>query len=146
MGAKDTMMAERYFKKLMKLTLLFSIAWNVLIFTATPILMHFYSVADETKQMVISLVLVHNIFSAIAFPFADPLGKGLRATGDVKFTTIISLGTTIGIRLVFSVLFGIVMNLGVVGIAYAMCLDWVLRGIIFLYRFKQNKWKQCNVI
>lgn len=25
------------------------------------------------------LVLIHNIFNCIAFPFADPLGKGMRA-------------------------------------------------------------------
>ena len=49
-------------------------------------------------------------------------------------------------RLVFSILFGVVMNLGVMGIAWAMCLDWVLRGIIFRHRFKQGKWKTCKVI
>lgn len=146
MGAGNIPEAEYYFKKLMKITLAFSIIWNVLIFAVTPILMSGYSVAKETKHLVILLVLLHNIFSAIAFPFADPLGKGLRSTGDVKFTTIVSLGTTIGGRLIFSILFGIVLNLGVMGIACAMCLDWVVRGIIFWFRFKQNKWKQCKVI
>jgi Na+-driven multidrug efflux pump len=58
----------------------------------------------------------------------------------------VSLGTTAGVRLVFSILFGVVMNLGVMGIAWAMCLDWVLRGIIFRHRFKQGKWKTCKVI
>lgn len=146
MGAGDIPEAEYYFKKLMKITLAFSVIWNALVFAATPILMSFYSAAEETKHLVILLVLVHNIFSAIAFPFADPLGKGLRATGDVKFTTIVSLGTTIGGRLIFSILFGIALNLGVMGIAYAMCLDWVIRGIVFWHRFRQNKWKQCKVI
>lgn len=146
MGAGDIPEAEYYFKKLMKITLAFSVIWNALVFAATPILMSFYSAAEETKHLVILLVLVHNIFSAIAFPFADPLGKGLRATGDVKFTTIVSLGTTIGGRLIFSTLFGIALHLGVMGIAYAMCLDWVIRGIVFWHRFRQNKWKQCKVI
>ncbi len=91
-------------------------------------------------------MLIHNIFNAVAFPLTDPLGKGLRATGDVKFTTAISLFTTIGVRLVFSVLFAIVLNLGVVGIAFAMCLDWSVRGIIFWLRFKGGKWKQYKVI
>lgn len=146
MGAGDIPEAEYYFKKLIKITLAFSVIWNALVFAATPILMSFYSAAEETKHLVILLVLFYNIFSAIAFPFADPLGKGLRATGDVKFTTIVSLGTTIGGRLIFSILFGIALNLGVMGIAYAMCLDWVIRGIVFWHRFRQNKWKQCKVI
>lgn len=146
MGAGDIHAAELYFKKLTKITLLCSVAWNGMIFAATPVLMHFYSVADETKRLVILLVLIHNIFNAVVFPFADPLGKGLRATGDVRFTTIVSLGTTLGGRLVFSILFAIGLRLGVIGIAYAMCLDWTLRGIIFWRRFQQNKWKQFKVI
>ena len=100
----------------------------------------------RNKATGVLLVLVHNLFNAVAFPFADPLGKGLRATGDVKFTTIVSLFTTIVVRLVFSVLFSITMNFGVMGIAYAMCLDWLVRGIIFLCRFKRNRWKQFQVI
>lgn len=146
MGAGEAEAAEQYFKNLMKTTILFSIVWNGVIFIITPVLLNFYSLEEETKQLVILLVLVHNIFNAMAFPFADPLGKGLRAAGDVKFTTLVSLGTTLGGRLVFSILFGVMMDLGVMGIAYAMCLDWVLRGMIFWLRFKQNKWKQCKVI
>lgn len=146
MGAGDTQAAEYYFKKLLKINLLFSLIWNSLIFVLTPIFMRFYSLAAETERLVTLLVLIHNIFNSIVFPFADPFGKGLRATGDVKFTTAVSLITTIAVRLIFSVLFGIGFGLGVIGIAYAMCLDWVLRGIIFWFRFKQNKWKKFKVI
>lgn len=100
----------------------------------------------RNKTAGVLLVLIHNLFSAIAFPFADPLGKGLRAAGDVKFTMLVSLGTTLGGRLIFSFLFGIGLQLGIIGIAYAMCLDWVLRGVIFWRRFRKHRWKQCKVI
>ncbi|MDO5388190.1 MAG: MATE family efflux transporter [Clostridia bacterium] len=146
MGAGEISKAEYYFKKLMKITVVFALVWNGLIFAVTPILMNFYTLAVETKKLVIMLVLVHNIFNALAFPFADPLGKGLRATGDVNFTTAVSLFTTIGVRLVLSVLFGITLDLGVMGIAYAMCLDWLIRGVIFWFRYKGGKWKQFSVI
>ena len=146
MGAGDISQAEYYFKKLTKITVGFAVIWNGLIFAVTPILMHFYALESETKHLIILLVLTHNVFNAIVFPFADSLGKGLRAAGDVKFPTIISLFTTIVVRLVFSVLFGIVLNLGVMGIAYAMCLDWTVRGIIFWIRFQHGKWKNYKVI
>lgn len=146
MGAGDVVQAEMYFKKLTKITVAFAVIWNTLIFALTPIMMNFYALEDKTKHLTILLVLVHNIFNTIAFPFADPLGKGLRATGDVKFTTFTSLFTTIIVRLIFSILFGIGMGLGVMGIAYAMCLDWSVRGIIFWWRFKQGKWKSLKVI
>lgn len=146
MGVGDIEQAEMYFRKLTKITLVFAIAWNALIFAVTPVFMSFYALEDQTKRLVILLVLIHNIFNAVAFTFADPLGKGLRATGDVKFTTATSLFTTIGVRLIFSMIFGIWLNLGVIGIAFAMCLDWSVRGIIFWWRFKQGKWKTFKVI
>lgn len=146
MGAGDVIQAELYFKKLTKITVAFAVIWNTLIFALTPVVMNFYALEDKTKYLTILLVLVHNIFNTIAFPFADPLGKGLRATGDVKFTMFTSLFTTIVVRLIFSILFGIGMRLGVMGIAYAMCLDWSVRGIIFWWRFKQGKWKSLKII
>ena len=59
---------------------------------------------------------------------------------------MVSPFTTIGIRLVFSMIFGIKLGLGVMGIAYAMCLDWIIRGIIFGARVKGGRWKEFKVI
>lgn len=146
MGAGDSGQAEYYFKKLLKITLLLSLIWNAMIFAVTPLLMKAYILADETKRLVILLVLIHNVFNSIAFPFSGPLGNGLRAAGDVKFTMVVSIASTIGGRLIFSLLFGIVFQMGVIGIACAMCLDWLLRAIIFYVRFKAGKWKCFKVI
>lgn len=146
MGSRDTEQAEYYFRKLLKITLLISVVWNVLVFALTPLVMQFYDVSEETKKLTIILVLIHNIFNCIAFPFADPLGKGMRAAGDVRFTMAISLATTIGVRLIFSLLFAIVMDMGVIGIAWAMCLDWCSRAVIFYIRFRKGKWKQFQLI
>lgn len=146
MGSGDVVQADYYFRKLMKITLLISITWNVVIFALTSVVMQFYNVAGETKRLTVLLVLIHNIFNCIAFPFADSLGKGLRAAGDVKFTTIVSVAVTVGARLLFSLLFGIVLDMGVLGIAAAMCLDWCVRAVVFHIRFKRGKWKQFQII
>jgi putative MATE family efflux protein len=146
MGANDKEAARHYFIKLMKLTVVLSIMWNVFVFAITPIFMNFYALSSETKSLVILLVLIHNIFNTVAFPFSGPLSNGLRAAGDVKFTMIVSIASTVLGRLIFSIIFGIYMNLGVIGIAFAMCLDWSIRGIIFFIRFKSNKWMEFKVI
>ena len=108
--------------------------------------MPFFDVAPETRSLTVILVLIHNIFNCVAFPFADPLGKGLRAAGDVKFTMVWSIVTTIGVRLLFSVLFAVVLDMGVTGIAAAMCLDWCIRAAVFLFRLKEGKWKRFQLI
>ena len=146
MGAGDIRQAEYYFRKLTKVTVCISVAWNTLIFLITPLLIKIFAVSRPTGQMILYLVLIHNIANAVVFPFADPLGKGLRAAGDAMFTMGISLFTTIGVRLILSILLGIVLDLGVIGIALAMCLDWTVRGVIFWIRFRQGKWKTYRVI
>lgn len=146
MGAGDTDQAEAYFKKLMKLTVGISLAWNGLIALLTPWIAGAYAVSEETRQYVLYLVLIHNLGNSILFPFADPLGKGLRAAGDVKYTVVVSLFTTIGVRLLLSLLFGIVLQMGVIGIALAMCMDWLVRAILFWIRFRKGKWKTFQVV
>ena len=128
------------------ITLLFSVVWNTAVFAVTPVIMPFFDVAPETRKLTVWLVLIHNVFNCIAFPFADPLGKGLRAAGDVKFTVVWSLVTTIGVRLLASVLLAIRFDLGVIGIALAMSLDWCVRAVVFYIRFKRGKWKNYQLI
>jgi len=146
MGAGDTAQAEHYFKKLLKITLTISLVWNALVFAITPIMMNFYQISGEAKRLVIILVLIHNVFNTVAFPMSGPLSNGLRAAGDIKFTMIVSIASTIGGRLVFSVLLAIGLNWGVIGIAAAMCLDWIIRAVIFALRLKSGKWKEFKVI
>ena len=146
MGNRDVEGAEYYFKKLTKLTLLISAAWNLLIFLLTPVILLFYSLSPETKRLVILLVLIHNVFNAVAYPFSGALSNGLRAAGDVKYTMVVSVVSTIAIRLLLSYLLGIVMQMGVVGIALAMVCDWVIRAILFIRREKSGTWKKFQVI
>lgn len=146
MGNRDVEAAESYFRKLTKTTLLFSSAWNLLVFLLTPVFLRLYALEPETKQLVIWLVLIHNVFNAVAFPFSGALSNGLRAAGDVKFTMYVAIGSTIAARLLLSYLFGIVFHMGVIGIAVAMVGDWVVRAVIFIWRQKSGKWKEFQVI
>lgn len=146
MGSGDTDAADAYFKKLTKITLLFSTAWNLLIFALTPLFMRLYALEPETKQLVILLVLIHNLFNAVAFPFSGALSNGLRAAGDVKFTMYVSILSTIVVRLALSWVLGVALQMGVIGIAVAMVCDWVIRAVIFWLRQKSGKWKTFRVI
>lgn len=146
MGNRDTEASDYYFKKLMKLTLLLSSVWNLFVFLLTPLFLQFYSLAPATKQLVIWLVLIHNVFNALAFPFSGALSNGLRAAGDVKFTMVVSILSTIVVRLLLSYLLGIILNMGVLGIAVAMVCDWVIRAVIFAGRLRSGKWKEFQVI
>lgn len=146
MGNGDSEGAEYYLKKLTKITLSISVAWNLLIFILTPVFLRFYSLSSETRQLVIWLVLIHNVFNAIAYPYSGALSNGLRAAGDVKFTMYVSVLSTITVRLFLSWFLGIFLQMGVIGIALAMVCDWVIRAILFIWRERTGKWKAFQVI
>ncbi len=146
MGAGDIPATEGWFRRLMKLTVLLSSGWNAFIFVLTPLLLRCYAMELETARLVFWLVLLHNVFNAVAFPFSGALGNGLRAAGDVTFTMVVAIASTIGGRFLLSWLFGVVMGLGVMGIAIAMCYDWVIRGVLYYQRFCSGKWTKYRVI
>ena len=43
-------------------------------------------------------------------------------------------------------LFGLVLDMGVIGIAIGTSMDLVFRGIIFIGRYKSKKWTQFKLI
>lgn len=146
MGNRDAEGADYYFRKLTRITLLLSAAWNLFVFLLTPLFLKLYALEPETKQLVVWLVLIHNVFNAAAYPFSGALSNGLRAAGDVKFTMYVSVASTLAVRLLLSYLLGIVLDMGVIGIAIAMVCDWVIRAVIFILRQKSGKWKGFQVI
>jgi len=146
MGAGDVEAADRYFVRLMRVTLLFSVAWNVLVFVATPFILRFYALEPETISLVIQLVALHNAFNALVFPFSGCLGNGLRATGDVAFTMWVSIAATLAVRLVLSYVLGVMFGMGVMGIAWAMCADWLARAVALFWRWRSGAWKSKRVV
>lgn len=146
MGAGDIEAAEYYMKKMLRITFLASILWNALILLAAPVVLKGYAISAETARLVTVLILIHNFFNAVFYPLSGALSNGLRAAGDVKFTMYVSILSTIGCRVLFSVILGIWLNLGVIGVAFAMCIDWGIRAFLFWNRFQSGKWKNFQVI
>ena len=144
-GAGDTDQAEKYFYKLLKISIVFAVVWNALILAATPLVLRYYNLEQETKDLIFQLVVIHNIFCALVSPFTC-IGNGLRAAGDIKFTVITSIAATLVVRLVFSYLLGLLFGLGVIGIAWAMCMNWIASAIAYMIRLRSGKWKQFRMI
>lgn len=145
-GAGDKEAAEYYMRKLLRLTFMASVIWNGVILGVTPFVLKGYALSAEAAGLVVVLVLIHNLFNAFCFPLSGALSNGLRAAGDVKFTMYISLLSTVAGRVLFSVILAVWLDMGVIGIALAMCLDWGIRAAIFWLRFVSGAWRKFHVI
>ena len=146
MGAGDVEAADYYNRKLLRITYLGSTLWNILILVLTPPALMFFDLSDEAKHLVILLVLIHNVGNLLLCPLAFSLSNGLRAAGDIRYTMFASIFATVICRVFFSVLFGIWMDMGVIGIALAMVCDWLIKAILVVARYRSGKWTQFQVI
>lgn len=146
MGAGDEEAADYYMKKLLRITLIGGTIWNVVFFICTPVILLLYDLSGDTIQLVILLCLIHNIFNALLCPFSSALSNGLRACGDVKFTMYSSIFSTVVCRVILSYLFGITLNLGVIGITLAMVGDWAIKAVMIMVRYAHGKWRNFQVI
>ncbi len=146
MGAKDRVAADYYMIKILKMAYAASIIWNGFLLLIVPFALRLYDINPETKNLVVILVIIHNVLNALVFPLSSPFANGLRAAGDVKYTMMVAVLSTVLGRVVLSVIFGIWLNLGVIGIALAMVADWCFRAFFYLSRYRGGKWKTFKLI
>lgn len=146
MGANDPEGAQYYMKKLLRITYIGGIVWNVLFFMISPLLLKLYDLSAETVRLVLILALLHNFFNALFCPLSFSLSSGLRAAGDVKFNLYASVFSSVVIRVSLSVLFGIIFDMGVIGITMAMACDWGVKAVLVVARYRSGKWKQFRLI
>lgn len=146
MGAGDPEGADYYMKKLLRITTLCTLVWNLLLMLLTPLYLRFSNLNKETTDLIMLLVVMHNIACPLLHPLAFPLSSGLRAAGDVKYTMYAALFATVVCRVAFSLLFAVALNMGVIGVTIAMILDWAIKSILIGLRYRTQKWKTFKLI
>jgi putative MATE family efflux protein len=95
----------------------------------------------------IFIITMINAFAQIPlWPISFLMPAALRAAGDAKFTSISSMLTMWLFRVVLGYILGVVLHWGVLGVWLAMQGEWGVRSIIFLWRFRGDKWYQHKLI
>ena len=80
------------------------------------------------------------------WPLAFTLASALRASGDAKFTLLSSTASMWIFRIGLAYVIGRYMGVGVLGVWIAMTIDWLVRAVLNLIRFKSGKWMTKSVI
>ncbi len=145
-GAGEYGQAQRYTKTLMRVSYLATAALGAAVVACLPVLRGFYDLSDETWTLSCILIVMHNVLAALLHPTSFNLSNTLRAAGDVNYTMYVGIASMVVFRLGSAVLFGIVLDLGVIGVWIAMGMDWLARSIAFAVRYKSGKWKRFRAI
>lgn len=144
MGAGDFKQAVRYTRKLMTIVYLAMGSLSVLLFFfATPVV-GLFGLTPGAAVMAIQVLRWCAVFDLIFWPMSFSLPNALRASGDAKFTMIVSMCSMWIFRIGFSYL--LVPQIGLLGVWVAMFIDWIVRAVVFLIRFLSGRWKTKTVI
>ncbi len=73
------------------------------------------------------------------------LSQCLRGAGDTRGPMMITYGSTFLVRLPAAYLLGIVFDLGLPGVWFGLCGELVVRGCLYIRRFKAGKWRNIEV-
>jgi Na+-driven multidrug efflux pump len=80
------------------------------------------------------------------WPLAYTLPVTFRAAGDARFPMVIGSLSMLFCRIALAYLLGIYFHMGMFGTWVAMFIDWIVKAIIFIYRYISGKWVRFRVI
>ena len=146
MGAGDKEAAKFYSKYLLRISLVFSILWNVFLLVVSPLMISCFALSRETKILALVIIFIHNFAFAFLCSVHSALPNGLRATGDAKWVMGASIFSTVVCRVFFSWLFGIKFGWGVIGVTLAMVVDWSVKTVMVYSRYRSGLWLEKRVI
>ena len=145
-GAGDYQQAGYYTRKLMKWTYLALAANCLLVWCSLPLMLEIYGLSEETARLAF-VILTINCFSAVCiWPLSFTLPNILRAAGDVTFTMLVSVLSMWIFRIFCSWFLGVHMGLGLVAVWIAMIVDWAVRTVFFVARYRNGKWKRTAIV
>lgn len=145
-GAKDYEQARYYIKKLMMISYAGMALLSVIVYFAAPGLLRIYSLTPDTTALSLFVLRYNCVCSALVWVPSFTMPNALRAAGDAKYTMAVSMGSMWLFRVALSYVLGAGCGLGFFGVWMAMTIDWLVRGVFFVLRYRSGKWQNVNVI
>ncbi len=141
-GAGDFEQVKYYTKHMMRVEYLCLIASNLIVILALPFILSVYNLSDEAAQYANDIILYHAACVVTIWPLSFTLPNTLRAAADVKVTMVLSIISMWVFRFGFSYLLTMVFHMGIFGVWVAMTIDWLVRGIFFVCRYRSGRWQK----
>ena len=141
-GAGDMEQVRFYTRKLMKWIYASLFILNVPVLIGIRYIIQIYHLEPETLDLACKLIILHNGLSLLFWPPSFSMPNVLRACNDVRFTMTVSVGSMACCRVLFSFVLGRWLGMGVVGVWWAMIIDWIARLLCFMYRYLKGTWQE----
>lgn len=145
-GRKNVEDARKFIKSFIWLSSLFFVFITGIILLLFPVLVKMYAPPPEIVSDIFAVILLVSFAHPFLWSLSFIMPSALRAAGDSKFTSVASLLTMWLFRIILGYVLGITLGYGIMGIWIAMVAEWGVRGLIFAWRFRGDKWYKHKLI
>lgn len=145
-GRREIEDARKFIKSFIGLSTVFFVVVTAIIMPLFPFIVRLFSPPEEMIPTIFSLMVLIAIAQPILWSLSFVMPSALRAAGDSKFTSMSSLLSMWLFRVILGYILGITLHLGIMGVWVAMVSEWSIRGFVFAWRFKGDKWYRHKLI
>lgn len=146
MGRQDVDGARKYARFFVWTSTVFLLITALIVVPLFHPLVALFHPPQEIKHDIFMIVLINAAAQVPLWSMSFIMPSALRAAGDSKFTSMVSLLSMWLFRISLGYLLGIVLHGGIVGVWLAMNLEWGVRGLVFILRFRGKKWYRHKLI
>jgi putative MATE family efflux protein len=145
-GAGEYGEADYYIKRLLKWSYIFMAVLNALMLLFLNQIISVYHLSGETFHLTWQIAMLHGVAAVVLSPASFALPNAFRAAGDVQFTMWVSILSMLIFRIGSGYVFAYIFRLGALSVWIAMVLDWMVRSVCFIWRWRGDKWKTKAVV
>jgi Na+-driven multidrug efflux pump len=146
MGRRNIKDARKFIKSFILLSSASFVLMFLLVMPFFDPLVSLFNPPTEVVPTIYIIMLITGLAQIPLWSISFLTPAALRAAGDSKYTSIVSMLTMWLFRVILGYILGIVLPFGIIGVWVAMICEWGVRGCIFLFRLKGKKWYQHNLI
>lgn len=139
-GARRTEEAKYYIVKLMGIAWIGVLASCLTVLAITKPVTWVSGMEPEAARLCFEMVAVMTAVKPLVWVGAFGIPYGLRAAGDVKFSMIVSVASMWCCRVGLGIFLVRALQLGLMAVWIGVFVDWIVRAIVFLFRFWHGKW------
>ncbi|OBZ16449.1 MATE family efflux transporter [Bacillus sp. FJAT-26390] len=138
--------ARKFMKSFLWLGALFLTAIGLILMPFFSLLVGLFSPPAEIIDDIFWVLLMTVIVQIPLWSISFILPSALRAAGDARFTSISSMLSMWLFRVILGYVLGVTLGMGIFGVWLAMNCEWGVRGAVFLWRFRGDKWYKHKLI
>lgn len=144
-GAGNYDFAYRRVMKTLRFSLIISISVAVINWLAAPFTFSLFS-SDANVAALGSTVMLIAVFLEFGRTTNIVIINSMKASGDVKFPTMLAIFSMWGLSVLIAYILGIVLGMGLAGVWIGMAADEIFRGIVVFIRWKKGTWRGKRVV